>query len=411
MAMLSVMVIMASDDKGPRLGFAEFVALTAATISLVALSIDAMLPALPEIGLDLKVADPNQSQLVVTALLLGMALGQLIYGPLSDSLGRRPPIHVGMVLFLSGCLICIVAPNLPLVLAGRFLQGLGVAGPRVVMVAVVRDQYSGRAMARVMSFVMAVFILVPAIAPILGQGILLLADWRGIFWGFLAWALIVWCWFSARQPETLEPERRSPVSARRLAAALKEILSNRVALGYTLVAGMVFAGFLGYLNSAPQLFQQHYGLGPLFPFYFGAIALAIGAATLLNARLVMRLGMRRLSRSGLIAFSIVTGIFLVIVLLFGDPPLWAAMAYFMIAFFFLGLVFGNINALAMEPLGHIAGLGAAVVGSLSSLISVPLGMLVGQAYDDTLLPLVGGFAVFGAAALLIIWWTERGRGH
>jgi DHA1 family bicyclomycin/chloramphenicol resistance-like MFS transporter len=400
---------MASEDKQPKLPFGEFVMLTAATISLVALSIDAMLPALPEIGRDLKVADPNESQLVISWLLLGMALGQLIYGPMSDSFGRRPPIHVGMVLFMLGCLICILAPNLPLVLAGRFLQGVGVAGPRVVMVAVVRDQYVGRAMARVMSFVMAVFILVPAIAPALGQGILLFADWRGIFVVFLVQALVVWIWFTWRQTETLALERRSPVSARRLWAALREILGNRMALGYTLVAGMVFAGFLGYLNSAPQIFQQHYGLGELFPLYFGTVALAIGAATLLNARLVMRWGMRRLSAGGLLVFSVITGIFLLIVVVLGDPPLWAFMSYLMIGFFFLGMVFGNINALAMEPLGHIAGLGAAVVGSLSSLISVPLGMLVGQAYNDTLLPLVGGFAFFGVAALAIIWWTEHGR--
>ncbi len=408
--MLWLMVIMTgTDENPPRLPFAEFVMLTAATISLVALSIDAMLPALPEIGRDLKVVDPNDSQLVVSSLLLGMALGQLIYGPLSDSFGRRPPIHVGMVLFMVGCLICILADNLPLVLAGRFLQGIGVAGPRVVMVAVVRDLYVGRAMAQVMSFVMAVFILVPAIAPALGQGILLFADWRGIFAVFLLQALIVWIWFSLRQPETLVPQRRSPVSTRRLWAALREILSNRVALGYTLVAGMVFSGFLGYLNSAPQIFQQHYGQGELFPLYFGAVALAIGAATLLNARLVMRWGMRRLSAGGLAIYSALSAIFLPIALALGDPPLWAFMSYLMVGFFFLGMVFGNINALAMEPLGHIAGLGAAVVGALSSFIAVPLGMLIGLAYNDTILPLVGGFALSGAGALALIWWTERRR--
>ncbi len=393
----------------PAISQGETIALLALMISFVAFSIDAMLPALPEIGHDLGVAQANDPQLVISVLFVGLATGQLIYGPLSDSLGRKPPIYAGFALFLIGCLLSTFAPNFAVMLLGRFLQGLGAAGPRIVTLALVRDQYEGRAMARIMSLIMAVFILVPVLAPIIGQGILLIGPWRAIFGVLFSLASISLIWFAIRQPETLTPERRVPFSLRHIATAFREAFGNRTTLGYTLSAGLIFGAFVGYLTSAQQIFQDQYGLGKLFPFYFAVLALAIGGASVSNARLVMRHGMRRLA---FLALIILTGssiaFFAAAYGAAGHPPLWAFMAYLLGAFFCIGILFGNLSALAMEPLGHIAGVGSAVVGAVPTYISLLFGTWIGQSFDGTVLPLVGGFAVLGLAALAVMGWTERG---
>ncbi len=393
-------------DGALRLG--EFVSLMALLTSLVALSIDAMLPALADIGRDLGIADANQPQLVVSMLFLGLTLGQLVYGPLSDCVGRKMPIYGGLAIYLVGSILCIFAWSFTAMLIGRFLQGLGVAAPRIVTMAMVRDQYAGRAMARVMSLIMAVFIIVPAVAPALGQGILEIAQWRAIFGLLLTLALIAFLWFSWRQPETLPSAKRLPWSSSRLATGLFETLRNPAAIGYAVSAGLIFSGFIGYLTSAPQIFQRQYGLGAQFPFYFGALALAIGAASLLNARLVMRFGMQLLSRRALQGQCGISILFFGFAWLAGGAlPLWAFMVWAAIAFFCHGLLFGNLNAMAMEPLGHIAGIAAAVIGSLTSVVSLLLGTAIGQAYDGTVLPLLGGFASLGLAGLLVLSWTGR----
>ncbi len=394
----------------PQPRFGEFVTLTALVISLVALSIDIMLPSLQQIAGDLGAPRANDSQLILSALFAGLAAGQMVYGPLSDSIGRKPAIHAGLLLFIIGCLMSILATNFTVMLAGRVLQGLGAAGPRSVIVALVRDRYEGRAMARIMSLVMAVFIMVPALAPGIGQIILMVAHWRAIFGFLLAVAVISLIWFALRQPETLAPERRVDFSPSRIFLAVRETCSNRVAFGYTLASGLIFGAFVGYLNSAPQIFQIKYGLGELFPLYFAVLALSIGGASLLNGRLVMRHGMRRLSAW---ALGLLTGLSLAFLVLAnladGVPPLWALMAYMVVAFFCIGMLFANFSALAMEPLGHIAGVGAAVVGSLTTVISMILGTIIGQAYDGTVIPLVAGFALLGLAAIAVMRWTESGR--
>lgn len=396
------------DRAGPPIG--EFVARTAMMISLVALSIDAMLPALQEIGGDLGAQRRNDAQLVISALFLGLAVGTMVYGPVSDSTGRRPPIYAGFALFILGCLLSMVATSFPVMLAGRFLQGLGAAGPRIVAIAVVRDQYAGRAMARIMSMVMAVFILVPALAPAVGQAILLVAHWRAIFGVLLGLALVALVWFAFRQPETLTAGHRAPFSLLRIGRAIYETCTHRTAFGYTIAAGLIFGAFIGFLNSSQQIFQEQYGLGKLFPLYFAVLALSIGSASWVNSRLVMRLGMRRLSGLALTGLSGLSLTFFVIAwAAAGDPPLWALMAYLVAAFFCVGILFGNFNALAMDPLGHIAGVAASVIGSLTSFISLALGTAVGQAYDGTVLPLVGGFAALGLASIAVMRWAERGR--
>ncbi|HSJ52478.1 MAG TPA: MFS transporter, partial [Anaerolineae bacterium] len=306
-------------------------------------------------------------------------------------------------------LLSVLAASFPIMLAGRLLQGLGISAPRAVTLALVRDRYKGRPMARVMSFATTVLILVPMMAPSLGQTILLFSGWRGIFVGFILMGLLTLAWFALRMPETLAPEHRAPLSLRRITGATLEIARNRVALGFTVSAGLVSGAFLGYLNSAQQIFQEQYALGTLFPVVFGIISISIGLASLLNARLVMRFGMRFLVYRSLWAIIGLSLLALGIVLLLGrQVPLAFFVAYLMMTFLCVGILFGNQNALAMEPLGHLAGIGAAVVGSLSTLISMPLGTIIGQSYDGSVVPLVAGVALLSVLALAVVRWAGSG---
>lgn len=380
----------------------EFVALMALSMSLVALAIDAMLPALAEIGSDLGLVRDNDRQLVLTVLFLGLSLGQLFYGPISDSLGRRGPIFFGFGLFILGSALAVVAPTFEWLLIGRFLQGLGAAGPRILTVAIIRDCAVGREMARLMSLVMMVFILIPAIAPALGQAILLIASWRGIFLALLLLSSMTLVWFYFRQPETLSFEARRPISPASLGGAFVEILHTRSTVLYTLAGGMIFGSFVGFLNSAQQIFQELYGLGVRFPAYFAVLALTIGCASLINARLVIRLGMRFLCILGLGVTVLTSAVFLVYCLI-ADPGIWLLMAYLMVTFFCTGILFGNISALAMEPLGHMAGLASSVIGSAKTLISLLLGYVIGYAYDNSVVPLVAGFFLLSALAFGLMW--------
>jgi len=402
---------MSRSARAGALRTAEFVPLAALLMSLVALAIDAMLPALPMIGRDLGVQRPNDVQFVITSLFLGLALGQVLFGPLSDRIGRKPAIYAGLTLFMTGCLVSIFASSFEAMIAGRVLQGVGAAGPRIVTMALVRDQFSGRQMARLMSFVMAVFILVPALAPLLGQGILWLGSWRTIFTTFFAVAAVAFAWLTLRQPETLPIERRRPFSVRAIGQAVGEIVRIRTSLGYTLASGFVFAPFVAYLSSAQQIFQEAYQTGAMFPVYFGVLALGIGFGGMVNGRLVLRYGMRRLSKIGATTVALTSMVAWIGLFQFdGLPPLWLFMAYLSVVFLFIGLVFGNLNALAMEPLGHIAGVGAAVVTSLSTLISVPLGSLIGQTFDGTLYTQVGALALFGSLTLGAMLWADPPAG-
>jgi len=379
-------------------------------MSLVALSIDMMLPALSVIGQELGVKHENEAQLVLSALFLGLAFGQMIYGPLSDRFGRKPLIQAGLLLFMLGSLLSILAGSFSLMLIGRMLQGFGIAGPRIVSVAMVRDRYSGDAMARVTSLIMTIFILVPLVAPALGQGLMLLGHWRLIFIALLAVALAASAWLHFLQPETLAKDRRLPLSFKVIYGAAVETVSHPVALGYTVAAGLIFGAFLGYLNSAAQILQIQYGLGLLFPLYFSGLAFAFGAATLLNARLVMRLGMKSLARTAIIGLTVTSMLYLGVTLtLGGHPPLWSLMIYLVLTFFAIGMLFGNFNALAMEPLGHIAGVAAGIIGTLTTFTSVLLGGFIGSIYDGTIIPITSGFAVLGLLSLIAMLLAERSR--
>ena len=387
--------------------FFEFVALMALMISLAALSIDAMLPALSDIGADLAVENANDLQLIITVLFAGMAIGQLIYGPFSDSYGRKPAIYLSIAVFIVGSLCALLAQEYRLMLIGRFLQGLGAAGPRIVSIALVRDQHKGRDMARVMSFIMSVFILVPVFAPALGQIVLFYTDWRAIFLVLLLLAVFILCWFAIRQTETLTKENRVPLSLSKLKAELSEVFSYRTTVAYGVTSGLIFGALVGYLSSIQAIFQVQYQVGVKFAFYFGVIALAIGLATLINSKLVMRLGMHFLCRWALICMTSVSMIFYLYTWAWAiQPNLWLLIVYFSVCFFCIGILFGNLNALAMEPLGHIAGIGSAVIGSLGTFIAVPIGIIIGHHNNGTVLPLVLGFTVLSLMALLLTYWGE-----
>jgi len=388
--------------------YIEFVVLISLMMSLMALSIDAMLPALPQIGSDLNVQNTNDRQLVVSTIFLGVAIGQLFFGPLSDKTGRKPAMYMGYSIFIFGALISAFSYSFPMMLFGRFLQGLGISAPRAVLLALVRDLYEGRLMARVMSFVMTVLLLIPMVAPSLGQAILLQTGWRSIFFSFVVIALITITWFALRMPETLLLEKRTPFSLQRIINSTLEIIKIRPTFGYTLSAGLISGAFLGYLNSAQQIFQEHYALGERFPLYFALIALSIGVASFLNARLVMHFGMRFLVWWSLIVIlGLATLTLGISILTTGQLPLWLVMAYLISTFFSVGILFGNQNSLAMEPLGHLAGIGAAVVGSLSTLISIPLGTLIGQSYNGTVIPLIIGIAILSGMSIMVVRWVNR----
>jgi len=397
----------------PKLHLLEFAAMMAYMISLVALAIDAMLPVIDIIGQDLGVTDPNKPQLIIGMLFLGLAIGQIIYGPVSDSVGRKPAIFVGLGLFIFGCILTMLAQDFNVMLLGRFLQGLGVAGPRIVSTAVVRDVYAGRAMAQVTSFIMSFFIVVPALAPLLGQWVADVWNWRAVYFVLLAMAVVVSLWYGLRQGETLHPEYRREFSLSNMAASFVEALKVRVTFGYSLAAGIVYGAFLAYLMTSPQLFEDVFGITHNFPYYFGALAICIGSAAFVNARLVMKLGMRKLCTWALFAKVVWSGMFFVIAVTlskFGmSLPLPAFMLWAGFSFFLLGILFGNVNAIAMEPVGHIAGVGSAVVGSVSGFVSLGIGTLIGQSYGGTVLPLIGGFALLAPISLLVMNWADKGH--
>jgi DHA1 family bicyclomycin/chloramphenicol resistance-like MFS transporter len=392
--------------RGP--GYREFVTLMAVMISITALSIDIMLPALPEIGRDLRVGQANDVQLVVSALLFGMGIGQLFFGPLADSFGRKPVIITGFVIFLIGCLFSIFATRFEWMVVGRMIQGIGTGGPRTAIIALVRDQYGGRAMARIMSVVMAIFIVVPAIAPALGQAVLLTMGWRAVFGVLMIQGIVALTWFAIRQPETLSRDDRIPFSYRRILEAVLGVCKNRLSMGYTLASGFIAGVLMSYLSSAQQIYQEVYGLGREFPVYMAALALFVGGASFLNSRIVMRLGMRVLSYRAVWLFIVLTTIYLTVTYQMGGrTPLWLMVGFFAPSFFCMGILFGNLSAIAMEPLKHMAGIGAAIIGSLSNFISSSSGALVGRCYDGSMLPLASGFVILGSLTAIAMRWAEN----
>mgnify|MGYP002725491232 CR=1 FL=1 len=391
------------------LSLTEFVALLVAMTSVVALAIDMMLPALDDIALDLGVTEANDQQFVITAYLTGFGAAQLFYGPLSDRFGRKPVIQVALGFFLLTTLICTLSPSYDLLLVARFMQGAAAAACRVIAVAIARDVASGRRMAEVMSMVMTAFMAVPVLAPTLGQIILTFAPWRWIFAFLMLFGAGLMVWLQMRLPETLHPEYRVPLKLRSLIAAFSETARHRLMVGYTLAAMPFFGGLYGFLGTSQQVFVDHFGLSDgHFPLAFAAIAGGIGLTSYANSRLVMRVGQRRLSHSALVAFVLISAVHSV-VLMAGIDNLYLFLVLLAAAMAFLGLIAANFSALAMEPVGHIAGTASAAYGFLTGVVGALIGSAIGQMYDGTAVPLVVSQAVMSALALAIVFWTERGK--
>jgi len=386
----------------------EFIALMASLMALVALSIDALLPALSIIGKSLGVIDKNNNQLLVLLIFLGLGVGQLIMGPLSDTLGRKPVVYLGIIIFFVGSIICVFSKNLESMLIGRVIQGIGLSSPRTISVAMVRDKFEGNYMARIMSFVTVIFILVPTIAPTLGQFILERYNWQAIFYVQLFMSLVVLIWFIFRQKETLSKVHHIPFTIHRFIMGTKEIFIRKDTLGFTIISGFISGAFITYLSTSQQIFVNQYGLEKEFPIIFASLAIAVGTATFLNGILVLKYGMERLIRISLMACCAIS---LTYVILFynsgSNPPVAVLITFFGLQFFSLGFLFGNLKSVAMQPIGHIAGIGAAITGFISTIMAVPIGIYIGSFIHTTALPLFIGFFLCGSVSLGIIFYLKR----
>ena len=390
-------------DKTPKMGRKEFIFLMALLMSFVAFTIDAMLPALNQIGDSLGVADPNKNQMVISFVFLGISVGLLIFGPISDSFGRKKTIHIGMSICIFGSLVSYFSGDLTAMLIGRILQGFGAASCRIVTVAMIRDQFEGREMGCIMSQILVFFILVPALAPSLGQAILFVADWRAIFGSFVILGLVGSIWLHFRKRETLDFDKRRPFSKKVILAGMVEALKNPIARTYMFAAGFIFGAFVGYLTTAQQILQIQYGLGDDFAFYFGVLALAIGLASFLNSKLLMKYRMETICFISLGVLTLISFIFYFYSKGFGGhPDFLMLMIYLGSTFFCMGLLFGNFNTLALQQLGHIAGTANSVVGFVQTLISMFIGVVIGQFYNETVDPVVLGFLICGFLSWIIL---------
>jgi DHA1 family bicyclomycin/chloramphenicol resistance-like MFS transporter len=378
----------------------------------IAFSIASMLPALPPIATELTPDAPNNAQLILTSFVLGMGLGTLVAGPLSDSFGRRRIIVIGSAIYCTAAAAAYFAPTLETMLLSRVVQGLGVAAPRVVSLALVRDLYKGREMARVVSFAMMIFTLVPAIAPLAASGIIAAFGWRAIFLTFILFSSLSMGWLMLRQPETLTPENRRPFSAAPMYAALKEVLSHRTIVTTIMVQTLVLGALFSMLSSAQPVIDVQFGRADSFPLWFAFVALCAGLASPTNAALVGRLGMRYLITATLIGQLIVSGAMLVITLsgLMPEALAFPAFIFWMISVFALaGLTLGNLNALALEPVGHIAGMAASVAGSISTVLAVTIAAPLGLAFNGSYVPLVLGITVMVLLGLSLMLSIPRDK--
>lgn len=381
----------------------EFIALMASLMSIVAMSIDALLPALEPIGISVGIQDTTDNQLLVTMIFLGLGFGQLIFGPISDSLGRKPVIYMGFSLFVIASFICISATSIEVMVIGRILQGIGLAAPRTISIAMVRDSFSGDYMAKIMSFIVVIFILVPVVAPAIGKLILDAYGWKAIFNSQLIIGVLIMLWLWKRQPETLPVEKRSKFRLRLFIDGTKEFFKHRQAVVFTFVSGFITGSFMVYLSASQHIFQDQYGLTEEFPYIFAGLAIAVGFATFLNGTFVMRFGMLKL-------VSIFTVIFTLTPLLYtvlyfnsdANPSIAVFLTFCGLEFFALGFLFGNLRALAMQPVGHIAGVGAAINGFVSTIMAVPIATFIGSYVTETALPLFIGFFFCGLMCVILI---------
>lgn len=388
-----------------RQSLPEFIAMQAVIMALVAFSIDSMLPALPEIARVLTPDNVNRAQLVLTAFMAGMSLGTLGAGPLSDAFGRKPVMTLGFIIYAVAAFAAIFANSLWLLLLARFLQGFGAAAPRIVGLAMVRDLYQGREMARITSFVMMIFILVPAIAPSLGTVVIHVAGWRGVFASFILLAILGASWLNLRRGETLPAPRRVPLSVGNLVASAREVIGDAQVRLVIVVMALGFGQMFALLSSSQQIYADLFGKTDSFPTWFAVMALLSGTGTMLNVRYVVRLGMKRIVTMAYAMQTVVSAVMLVLVVTGVIPENLRFAVFFAWAvsvFFMAGITFGNLNAIAMQRKGHIAGMTASIVAAASTLGAVLIAAPVGLMFDGSLRPLVAATLICSGAALLLM---------
>lgn len=388
--------------------FREFVLLCACLMAMNALSIDPMLPALPQIGCDLSIPHPNDRQLIISTYFLGLGIGSLFFGVLSDRFGRKIVLGSAMALFVLSTIACASAQSFTMMLIGRVSAGFFAGSSRVITVSIIRDRFSGDAMARIMSLIFAVFMLIPVMAPSFGQAILSIAPWRWIFWALVILALIILTWMIVRLPETLHPENRVPISLRSMARTVGVIIRTRSSIGYMLASGVVMGGLIGFILSIQQIFFDIFDAAEIFPIGFAAIAGCMGIGSLINSRLVSRFGARRMSQSALVAFILIAAVHLAVILVSAETlvtfMILQAMTMMTIAF-----TASNFSAISMEPFHKGAGVASSFQAFLTTAVSSALGSIVGRAFDGTTLPFTMGLLAFGSVSLLIVIWAERGK--
>jgi len=390
------------------MGFPEFVVMVAAIMALNPMAMDLMLPALPDVGATFGIGNANRLQAVLSVFMTGFGLGQFIIGPLTDRYGRRRILIGGMVLYTLASVAAVAAHSFEMLLVARALQGLGTSATRVIATSIVRDCYSGRRMASVMSLAMMIFISVPVLAPSLGQAIMLAAQWRGIFLVLMVYGVLALIWCAVRLPETLPPSERKSLAIRDVLDNYRQTVTNRQTFGYALAAGCVQGTLFGYVFSSQQIFTGIYGLGHYFPLAFAAVAIGVAIAGFLNSRIVGRFGMRVISHAALIG-QLAATIAMLVAADLGHLPLPLFMVLSILNLFTFGLMFSNFTALAMEPQGHIAGTASSLFGSMTTLIGIVVGYAIGQLYNGTLVPLATGAFLSALTALVIVIVVERGR--
>jgi DHA1 family bicyclomycin/chloramphenicol resistance-like MFS transporter len=386
----------------------EFTLLMALLMSIVSFSIDAILPALGYVGQAFAVSEANHVQWVITCIFAGMTIGQLIAGPLSDAIGRKRILFSGILIYFFGSALCYFTTSFELFLLGRFIQGIGVSGPYVASISVVRDKYSGAQMAKVMSIIMMVFMVAPAIAPSIGQLVINLAGWREIFLLYIVYALVVAVWIALRLEETLAPSQRVALTFSAFRHGFSEVVSNRTTMSYLLCIGLCFGGLIAYLGTSQQIFMQQFGKsGQSFSLYFAVLAALMGVSSFANSRFVARLGMRQICMYSMLSICTISLVFLVLQYSGLQVSFWMFMLYACVLFFFFGCMFGNLNAIAMEPMGHVAGMASAIIGASSSILSLILATVIGQLYDNTLIPLTFGFVILCGISFLVMLSEKR----
>lgn len=385
----------------------EFIIIMASLMSLVALSIDALLPALNQIGISINSTDATEHQLLITMIFLGLGFGQLISGPLSDSFGRKPVIYTGFFTFVVASFICVSATSLEMMIVGRILQGIGLSAPRTISIAMVRDKFSGNYMARIMSFIVVIFILVPVVAPAIGKILLDLYGWRFIFYSQLFFGFFVMIWLWKRQPETLKKEDRKPFSASLFIKGTLEFLKYKEAVAFTFISGFITGSFMVYLSASQHIFQEQYHLTEEFPFIFAGLAISVGIATFLNGTFVLKYGMHKLVTLFIAMFTLIPLVYILFFYGKENPSVIILLVFFGLQFFSIGFLFGNLRALAMQPIGHIAGIGAAINGFVSTVMAVPIATYIGGFVNTTALPLFVGFLICGLLSLFTLQLLKR----